>query len=132
MIQGQQTSNPTAIAQAAAAAALSGPQDTIGSMVEEFRRRRDFVCDRIDSIDGLSVQRPGGAFYVFVNVTGVLERTGARDGAELAMQILEGAGVGLVGGNDFGSPDHVRISYATSMEQLERGLDAIERWLASL
>ncbi len=131
MLQGQQTSNPTAIAQAAAAAALSGPQDTIASMVEEFRRRRDFVCDRIDSIEGLSVQRPGGAFYVFVNVTGVLERAGARDGAELALQILEGAGVGLVGGNDFGSPDHVRISYATSMEQLERGLDAIERWLAS-
>ncbi|RMD81803.1 MAG: pyridoxal phosphate-dependent aminotransferase [Candidatus Dadabacteria bacterium] len=131
-IQGQQTSNPTAIAQAAAAAALCGPQDRIAPMVEEFRRRRDYVCERIEAIEGLSAVRPAGAFYVFVNARGIFERTGARDGADLAMKILEGAGVGLVGGNDFGSPDHVRISYATSMEQLERGFDAIERWLASL
>jgi len=130
-IQGQSTSNPTAIAQAAAAAALAGPQDELEPMVREFRRRRDFVCERINAIDGLSVVVPDGAFYVFVNVDGALERTGAADGDALALAMLDGAGVGLVGGNDFGSPTHVRISYATSMELLERGLDKIEAWLAA-
>jgi len=130
-LQGQSTSNPTAIAQAAAAAALAGPQDELLPMVAEFRRRRDYVCERVNGIDGLSVVVPEGAFYVFVNVRDVLHRTGARDGDDFAIRLLEGASVGLVGGNDFGSPDHVRISYATSMELLERGLDAIERWLGS-
>ena len=129
-IQGQSTSNPTAIAQAAAAAALSGPQDLVKPMVEEFKRRRDYVCKRINSISGLSVVVPEGAFYVFVNVGGVLKKTGCKDGDGLAYALLEGAGVGLVGGNDFGSANHVRISYATSMEQLQRGLDSIESWLA--
>jgi aspartate aminotransferase len=129
-IQGQSTSNPTAIAQAAAAAALSGPQDLIAPMIEEFKRRRDYVCDRINGIDGLSVVVPDGAFYVFVNVEGVLARTGSKDGDELALKLLDGAGVGLVGGNDFGSTRHVRISYATSTEQLRLGLDAIQNWLA--
>jgi aspartate aminotransferase len=100
-------------------------------MVEEFRKRRDYVCERINAIDGLSVTVPDGAFYVFVNGRGAMEKTGAADGDGLAMQILENASVGLVGGNDFGSPDHFRISYATSMEQLQEGLDNIENWLAS-
>jgi aspartate aminotransferase len=129
MIQGQSTSNATAIAQAAAAAALSGPQDLVVPMVEEFKRRRDFVCARINAIEGLSVVVPQGAFYVFPNVAGALEKSGCKDGDELALRMLEGAGVGVVGGNDFGSPLHVRISYATSMEQLRRGLDSIETWL---
>ncbi len=131
-LQGQSTTNPTSIVQVAAGAALSGPQDELQPMVEEFKRRRDYVCDRIGTIDGLSVVVPQGAFYVFVNVAGVLERAGAADGDELALKLLEGAGVGLVGGNDFGSPAHVRISYATSMEQLERGFDNIEAWLKSV
>ncbi len=131
-LQGQSTTNPTAIAQAAAAAALSGAQDELAPMVAEFRRRRDYVCERLNAIDGISVVVPGGAFYVFPNVTGVFERTGTRDGDGLALAILENAKVGLVGGNDFGSPDHVRISYATSMEQLEKGLNAIEGWLSGL
>jgi len=131
-IQGQSTSNPTAIAQAAAAAALAGPQDLRKPMVAEFRKRRDHVCERINAIGGLSVVVPGGAFYVFVNVAGVLDKTRCKDGDALAMAILENASVGLVGGNDFGSREHVRISYATSMEQIDRGIDNIERWLKSL
>lgn len=131
-IQGQSTSNPSSIAQAAAAAALGGSQAELGPMVGEFHKRRDFVCDRINAIDGLSTIVPDGAFYVFVNATGAMEKTGATDGDELAMRILEGAGVGLVGGNDFGSSSHIRISYATSMELLERGLDSIDRWLTEV
>jgi aspartate aminotransferase len=132
MLQGQQTSNPSSIAQAAAAAALSGPQDALGPMVAEFHRRRDYVCERINAIEGLSVPVPGGAFYVFVNCSAVLAKAGAKDADDLALKLLENASVGLVGGNDFGSPSHFRISYATSMENLEKGLDNIERWLGKL
>ena len=131
-IQGQQTSNPSSIAQAAACEALAGPQDRLASMVEEFKRRRDYICDRVNAIDGLSVAVPQGAFYVFVNAAGVFEKTGCSDGDALALKILNNASVGLVGGNDFGSPDHFRISYATSMEQIEKGMDAISSWLSSL
>jgi aspartate aminotransferase len=131
-IQGQQTSNPSSIAQAAAAAALAGPQDALGPMLDEFRRRRDYVCERINAISGLSVSVPEGAFYVFVNGREAMDKTGAADGDAFAMQVLENASVGLVGGNDFGSTDHFRISYATSMQQLEEGLDSIESWLASV
>jgi aspartate aminotransferase len=131
-LQSQSTSNPSSIAQAAAASALAGPQSLLAPMVEEFRRRRDYICDRIDAIDGLSVGRPGGAFYVFINGRGVFERAGVTDGDGLAMKLLEGARVGVVGGNDFGSADHFRISYATSMEMIEKGMDSIERYLGSL
>jgi aspartate aminotransferase len=129
MLQGQQTSNPSTIAQAAATAALSGSQDALGPMVAEFHKRRDYVCERINAIDGLSVVKPDGAFYVFVNARGAIAKTGAKDGDDFALKMLESASVGVVGGNDFGSREHFRISYATSMEQLERGMDAIQRWL---
>jgi aspartate aminotransferase len=131
-IQGQSTSNPSAIAQAAAAAALAGDQSQLGPMVQEFKRRRDYVCERVNAIDGLSVGVPDGAFYVFVNASGVLKRAGCETADELALAILEQALVGLVGGTDFGSSQHFRISYATSLEQIERGMDNIENWLASL
>lgn len=131
-IQGQSTSNPSSIAQAAAAAALSGDQSRLGPMVEEFRARRDYVCERINAIDGLSVGVPEGAFYVFVNAAGVFEKTGCSDADDLALKILEQALVGLVGGTDFGSPEHFRISYATSLDQIEQGMDNIEKWLGAL
>lgn len=131
-LQSQSTSNPSAIAQTAAAAALAGPQDQLEPMVVQFRKRRDYICERLNAISGLSVAVPGGAFYVFVNCRGVFEKTGVADGDALALQLLDAARVGVVGGNDFGSADHFRISYATSMEQIEKGMDAIERHLGSL
>jgi len=131
-IQGQSTSNPSSIAQAAAAAALAGDQSRLGPMVEEFRKRRDYVCERINAIDGLSVSVPEGAFYVFVNASGVFEKTGCSNADDLALMILERALVGLVGGTDFGSSDHFRISYATSLDQIEQGMDNIEQWLCGL
>jgi aspartate aminotransferase len=131
-LQGQSTSNPSTIAQAAAVAALTGAQDQLGPMVAEFHCRRDYVCDRINAMDGLSVAIPPGAFYVFVNARGVFERAGVDDGDSLALAMLEGAGIGAVGGNDFGSADHIRLSYATSMETIERGMDALETWLGRL
>jgi aspartate aminotransferase len=131
-LQSQSTSNPSSIAQAAAAAALSGPQSQLAPMVEEFRRRRDYICERVAAIDGLSVGVPGGAFYVFINAKGVFAKAGVTDGDGLAMKLLEGARVGVVGGNDFGSADHFRISYATSMDLIEKGMDSIDRYLRSL
>lgn len=131
-LQSQSTSNPSSIAQAAAAAALSGPQHQLAPMVEQFHRRRDYICDRVNAIDGLSVRVPGGAFYVFINGSGVFDKAGVRDGDGLALKLLEGAEVGVVGGNDFGSKDHFRISYATSMELIEKGMDNIERYFRSL
>jgi aspartate aminotransferase len=131
-LQSQSTSNPTAVAQAAAAAALSGPQDQLAPMVAQFRKRRDYICERVNAIAGLSVGVPGGAFYVFINARGVFEKAGVKDGDGLALKLLEGAEVGVVGGNDFGSADHFRISYATSMELIEKGMDNIERYLRSL
>jgi aspartate aminotransferase len=136
MLQGQSTSNPTAVAQAAAAAALSGPQECVGRMVAEFERRRDFVVRRIGKIAGMSVVRPGGAFYVFPSVEGALGKRwkGGRigNGSDLAVYLLEEARVALVGGDAFGSPGHVRISYANSLENLERGFDRIEEALGRL
>jgi aspartate aminotransferase len=131
-LQSQSTSNPSAIAQAAAAAALAGPQTLLDPMVEQFRKRRDYICERVGAIPGLSVGVPGGAFYVFVNGSGVFEKAGVRDGDGLALRLLEGAQVGVVGGNDFGSSDHFRISYATSMEMIEKGMDNIEHYLGAL
>jgi len=131
-LQSQSTSNPSSIAQAAAAAALSGPQDQLAPMVEQFRKRRDYICERVNSIPGLSVGVPGGAFYVFINGSGVFAKAGVTDGDSLALKLLEGAETGVVGGNDFGSKDHFRISYATSMDLIEKGMDNIERYLRSL
>ena len=131
-LQSQSTSNPSSIAQAATTAALTGPQDQLAPMIEQFHRRRDYICERINAIDGLSVSVPGGAFYVFINGSGVFAKAGVTDGDGLALKLLEGAEVGVVGGNDFGSKDHFRISYATSMEMIEKGMDNIERYLGSL
>jgi aspartate aminotransferase len=131
-LQSQSTSNPSSIAQAAAAAALAGPQDQLAPMVTEFRRRRDYICERVRAVPGFRVDVPGGAFYVFVNASGAFDRAGVNDGDALALKLLDGARVGVVGGNDFGSADHFRISYATSMESIEKGMDAIERFLGSL
>jgi aspartate aminotransferase len=129
-IQGQCTSNPTAIAQAAAAEALAGPQDEIAPMVEEFRWRRDYVVERFARIPGVECVKPAGAFYAFPDVSALFDRTwkGARIGGagRFCEFLLAEARVALVGGEDFAASEHVRISYATSRAALEQGFDAIE------
>jgi len=132
-LQGQMTSNPCSIAQAAAAAALGGAQDSVPQMVAEFARRRDFIVDRLNAIRGIRCPRPQGAFYVFPNVSAWLRPEGAlRNGDDLAAYLLEHARVALVGGTDFGYPEHIRISYANSLTQLEQGADRIEQALLAL
>jgi aspartate aminotransferase len=132
-LQGQMTSNPSSVAQAAAAQALGGPQDSVPLMMAEFGRRRDFVVARLRAIAGVRCPQPQGAFYAFPNMADYLNRgLGPKNGDELAAYLIDTAHVAVVGGTDFGYPEHIRISYATSMQNLERGLERIEAALKKL
>jgi len=133
-LQGQMTSNPSSIAQAAAAQALGGSQETVPLMMREFGKRRDFVVHRLRTIPGVRCPEPQGAFYVFPNLAAYLGTGGGKPttGDELAAYLIDTAHVAVVGGTDFGYPQHVRISYATSMANLEKGLDRMEAALVKL
>ena len=124
-IQSQSTSNPTSIAQAAAVEAIRGPQEEVATMVREFHKRRDVIVDRLNAIDGITCRKPEGAFYVFPNISVLLNKTahGTQVGSPCAIAdyLLEEAKVAVVPGEDFGSTEHIRFSYATSLEDIERG-----------
>lgn len=132
--QGHVTSNPTSVAQKAALGALRGDEPAVAEMVTEFARRRDYMVERLKAMPGLRVPDPMGAFYVFPTLGAVTGRVVAGktigDGSDLALALLEGAGVAVVPGVAFGQPDAFRLSYATSMANIEKGLDRIERALA--
>jgi aspartate aminotransferase len=135
-IQSQSTSNPTSISQKAAVAALRGGDAFTQKMVQEFDRRRRVMVERLNKIPGVSCRMPTGAFYAFPNISGVLGRrdAGKRIGtpAELAAYLLEKAQVAVVPGEPFGSSAHIRLSYATSLEAVTRGLDRMETALGKL
>ena len=124
-IQSQSTSNPTSIAQFAALEAIRGPQDEVAAMVREFHRRRDVIVERLNAIDGISCRKPEGAFYVFPNIGGLLNKSGRgkklSSPCDIADYLLEEAKVAAVPGEDFGSNAHIRFSYATSLEDIEKG-----------
>jgi aspartate aminotransferase len=133
-LQSQQTSNPCSVSQYAAVAALNGPQECVAEMCTEFAKRRDYVSGRLRAIPGLSFAEPGGAFYVFFNVSSYFGKPigGGQpvvDSTEFCTALLERAHVALVSGDAFGAPGYVRLSFAASMESLKRGLDAIESFL---
>ncbi len=131
-LQSHSTSNPTSIAQKAAIEALSGPQDSVPQMLEEYRHRRDFVIPRLRQIPGVTCSMPAGAFYAYPNVRKAFERGGMKTPLEFADRLLKEAAVAVVPGEAFGTDDHVRISYATSMHELERGLDRIQAFIGKL
>jgi aspartate aminotransferase len=125
-IQGQSTSNPTSISQHAAVAALNGDQDCLKPMLEAFKERHDFVVKSLNAIDGVECLESDGTFYSFPNVEGLIARVeGISNDAELATLLLEKTGVALVPGSAFGLNGHIRLSYATSMENLEQSLERI-------
>jgi aspartate aminotransferase len=128
-LQSHSTSNPASIAQKAAVEALSGPQDSVAIMLQEYRRRRDFVVQRLRTIPGVSCSEPRGAFYVYPNVGVALGKNGMQNTMQLAGKLLEDAHVAAVPGEAFGTDRHIRISYAASMPDLERGLDRIHRFI---
>jgi aspartate aminotransferase len=131
-LQSHSTSNPTSIAQKGAIEALNGPQDSVPQMLAEYRRRRDFVIPRLRQIQGVECSMPAGAFYAYPNLRGALNKSGIKTPLEFADRLLKEASVAVVPGEAFGTDDHVRISYATSMKALERGLDRIHKFVDSL
>jgi aspartate aminotransferase len=128
-LQSHSTSNPTSIAQRAAAEALRGPQESVKIMLAEYRRRRDFIVQRLRAIPGVTCAEPRGAFYAYPNLGVALGKSGIHNTLELSERMLTEAGVALVPGEAFGTDRHVRISYATSMYELERGLDRIHKFI---
>jgi aspartate aminotransferase len=127
-LQSHTTSNPTSVAQMAAIEALRGPQDSIPIMLAEYRKRRDYVVGRLRAIPGVKIAEPRGAFYAYPNVS-VGFRNGITSAMQFSEQLLSEAHVAVVPGEAFGTTEHVRISYATSLKELERGLDRIERFI---
>jgi aspartate aminotransferase len=128
-LQSHSTSNPTSIAQKAAVEALRGPQDSVGVMLAEYRRRRDFVVERLRAIPGVTCAEPRGAFYAYPNVGVVLGKNGIADTLKLAERLLAEAHVAVVPGEAFGTDRHIRITYAASMHELERGIDRIHQFI---
>ena len=132
-IQSHSTSNPTSIAQKAAVAALNEPQDAVEEMRKAFEERRDVICERFDDIDGVSYVKPQGAFYIFPDFSDHYGRTldGQKiDGSmDITDYLLGSAGVGVVPGDGFGADRNLRLSFATSLTEINRGLDRIKEAL---
>lgn len=128
-IQSQSTSNPCSISQKAAVAALRFGEPFTKQMVAEFDRRRRAIVDGLNKIPGISCRMPGGAFYAFPNITGILGKRGPtgpiNSPTELATYLLKDSHIAVVPGEPFGSQHHIRLSYATSMEMITRGLDRL-------
>ncbi len=128
-IQSQNTSNPTSISQKASVEALNGTQEPTERMVEEFRKRRDFIVSALNGIPGVTCRLPEGAFYVFPNVAGLYGRKkGDRvigSSVDFAAYLLDDADVAVVPGSAFGDDRYVRLSYATSTKNIEEGLRRI-------
>jgi len=135
-MQSQSTSNPSSIAQKAAVEALNGPQDAVAMMTAEFGKRRSYIVDRLNAVPGFSCFRSTGAFYAFPNVSGVYGRSFAgktiSNSSELAAYFLEQARVAVVPGIAFGADNYVRFSYATSMDNIRKGIDRIEEAVSNL
>jgi len=135
-VQSQSTSNPTSIAQKAATVALAGPQEPVMEMVQVFQERRDLIVDRLNAIEGVSCFKPQGAFYVFPNFSswfaGTYQGKTITDSTGLADYLLTTSHVALVPGVSFGAEGYERFSFATSAENIEKGLDRIEEALARL
>lgn len=127
-VQDQATSNATTFAQYAALAALQGPEESLGAMVDAFRERRDVMVSALRAIPGVTCPMPGGAFYALPSIAGVLgKKLGDRritTDLELCEALLD-HGLALVPGTPFGAPGHVRLSYATSMEEIRKGLERL-------
>ena len=132
-IQSHSTSNPTSIAQKAAVAALEGPTEPIEEMRGAFEERRDVIAHRFDAIEGVTHVKPQGAFYIFPDFSAHYGRTingkTINGSADLTNYLLEDAGVGVVPGDGFGADNHLRLSFATSLAEINRGLDRIEQAL---
>ena len=135
-IQSHVTSNVCSITQYAALEALNGPQDEITKMINEFEKRRNYMINRIESIDNLSIVNPKGAFYIMINIENCLgkEINGKilNDSMEFCASLLENEKLAVIPGKAFGLNNYIRVSYATSMEAIKEGLNRIESFIKKL
>jgi aspartate aminotransferase len=132
VIQGQTTSNISSITQKAALAAISGSQDAVTVMLNEYRGRRDSIHEWLTAHPGIQCVKPKGAFYLFPDISGLLSPDGLKSSTEFAQALLEKEYVVVTPGEAFDAPGYLRISYATSMEQLREGATRILRFAESL
>ena len=131
-LQSQSTSNPTSIVQKASVAALNGSQECVAEMRKEYIQLRDHVLAGLSAIEGIKCARPEGAFYVYPNISAFLGRSGLHSPADFARKLLHEAHVATVPGEGFGTNEHVRISYATSKKELDRGLERLRKFVGML
>ena len=131
-LQSHSTSNVSSISQKAAEAALRGPQDCVTAMLDEYRRRRDQLFDWLSADSRIRLVKPAGAFYMFPDVSEFLSPDGIRTSAELATALLDHARVAVTPGEAFDAPGFLRLSYAASLTELERGSQRILQYLDSL
>lgn len=129
-LQGQTTSGPASFVQTAMIAALRGPQDAVETMRRAYATRGAAMCDRLGRMPGVRCPRPHGAFYCFPDVSATFARLGVADADGFADKALDEAHVAVVSGTAFGSPAHVRLSFATNDAAIEEGLARLERWLS--
>ncbi len=134
-LQSQETSNPCSISQWAALEAITGPQDSVAVMKAEFQKRRQYVLERIKGLPDVTCLPPGGAFYAFMNVSAHFGRTirgrPIKNSTDFCMAALSEASVALVMGSAFGAEGYARMSFATDLKTLEKGFDALEKFLAA-
>lgn len=132
--QSHATSNPNTIAQYATIAALNGPEETLNEMIKAFKERRDFMVEKINSIENLSCLNPQGAFYVMVNISKLIGKTingkAINNSVDFADYLLDDAKVAVVPGIGFGNDNYIRLSYATSLDNIKEGLNRIEKAIA--
>ncbi len=131
-LQSQSTSNPTSIVQKAAVAALNGPQECVDGMVREYIELRDVAVEGLRSIPGVRCVQPEGAFYVYPNVSSFFGRGRLNSASDVAGRLLREGHVVTVPGEAFGTRDHIRISYATSRKEVERGLERMRKFFAEI
>jgi aspartate aminotransferase len=131
-LQSQSTSNPTSIVQKAAVAALNGPQACVEQMRREYIELRDHVVSGLRSIPGVTCVQPEGAFYAYPNVSSFYRGGKMKSASDVAGKLLREAHVATVPGEGFGTGDHIRVSYATSKSELDRGLERMRKFFAAL
>jgi aspartate aminotransferase len=131
-LQSQSTSNPTSIVQKAAVAALNGPQQCVSDMRAEYIQLRDRVVNGLRAISGVKCTMPEGAFYAYPNISSFFGRSGMKSASDVAGKLLREAHVATVPGEGFGTRDHIRVSYATSIAELDRGLERMRKFLGAL
>jgi aspartate aminotransferase len=132
IIQSQTISNPTSFAQYGGLAALEDKWQFPRMMKEEFKKRRDYIYNEFNSIDGVSVVKPQGAFYIFPNISKYIDGEKIKNDIDFTTYLLEEAKVSVVPGSAFGKEGYIRMSYATSMENIQEGMRRIKEALSKL